>query len=59
MNSITRTAAPGSSRTEKLCNWLALLTLLALGIVLPGTRQHPAAASQAAQEVPYREPLSR
>jgi hypothetical protein len=58
MNTTARTLPQGSSRSEKLCNWLALLTLLALGIVLPAARQHPAVAGQAAQEVTYREPLS-
>jgi|HubBroStandDraft_6_1064221.scaffolds.fasta_scaffold2252999_1 hypothetical protein len=58
MNTIARTAPETSARIEKLCNWLALLTLLALGVVLPPAQPRPALARQAAAQVTYCEPLS-
>jgi hypothetical protein len=58
MNTIARTAPEGSSRIEKLCNWLALLTLLALGVVLPPAHPRPVVAGQAAAQVTCCEPLS-
>jgi hypothetical protein len=57
MNTKVRIAPERSSRAENLRNWLALLTLLALGIVLPGTQARPAAPRQDAG-VTYVGPLS-
>jgi hypothetical protein len=36
MNIVARSLSLRTQRLEMLCNWLALLALLALGVVLPG-----------------------
>jgi hypothetical protein len=49
MSSISPHPHGSASRAETLTNWLALLTLLALGIVWPGADPQPRASTPAAQ----------
>jgi hypothetical protein len=59
MNSPARAAAVRESRIELLCNWLAVITLLALGIVLPGLDGVPGTPERTAADMTNCATLSR